>query len=71
VTIPPSPVEARQLRTANGPAGLRRDELAVIELLRQRGRAEPLKAAADGAAEQAQETVVEPLAAPANSRRSA
>ena len=43
VTIPPTPGETRQLRTANGKPGLRRDELAVIELLRKRGRAEPLK----------------------------
>ena len=43
VTIPPTPGEVRQLRTTGGPPGLRRDELAVVELLRQRGRAEPLK----------------------------
>jgi DNA topoisomerase I len=49
VTIPPTPVDVRQLRTSGGPAGLRRDEVAVIELLRQRGKAEPLKPAADPA----------------------
>src|SRR5437868_2371275 len=49
VTIPPTPVDVRQLRTSGGPAGLRRDEVAVIELLRQRGKAEPLKPAADAA----------------------
>jgi len=47
VTIPPTPGEVRQLRTSGGPAALRRDELAVIELLRQRGKMEPLKPATD------------------------
>lgn len=47
ITIPPTPGEARQLRTTGSPAALRRDELAVIELLRQRGKAEPLKPVAD------------------------
>jgi DNA topoisomerase-1 len=50
VTIPPTPVDVRQLRTSGGPPGLRRDEVAVIELLRQRGKAEPLKPVADPAA---------------------
>ena len=45
ITIPPTPGGTRQLRTTNGPAGLRRDEVAVIELLRQRGKSEPLKLA--------------------------
>ena len=43
VTIPPTPGDSRQLRTSGRPAALRRDELAVIELLRQRSKAEPLK----------------------------
>jgi DNA topoisomerase I len=47
VTIPATAGEARQLRTTGSPAALRRDELAVIELLRQRGKAEPLKPATD------------------------
>jgi DNA topoisomerase-1 len=50
VTIPPTPVDVRQLRTSGGPPGLRRDEVAVIELLRQRGKAEPLKPVVDPAA---------------------
>ena len=45
VTIPPPAAEVRQLRTTGSPAALRRDELAVIELLRQRSKAEPLKPA--------------------------
>ena len=45
ITIPPTPGGARQLRTTNGPAGLRRDEVSVIELLRVRGKSEPLKPA--------------------------
>jgi DNA topoisomerase-1 len=47
VTIPPTPVDVRPLRTPSGHAALRRDEVAVIELLRQRGRPEALKAAED------------------------
>jgi DNA topoisomerase-1 len=48
VTIPPTPDgDARPLRTTNGPAGLRRDEIAVIELLRERGKTEPLKLASE------------------------
>ena len=47
ITIPPTPGEARQLRTTNGPAALRRDEVAVIELLRQRGKGESLKPAGE------------------------
>lgn len=43
VTIPPTPGEVRQLRTSGGAPGLRRDELLVVELLRKRGRGEPLK----------------------------
>jgi DNA topoisomerase I len=47
VTIPPTPADVRPLRTSGGRASLRRDEVSVIELLRQRGRSEPLKTAAD------------------------
>ena len=48
VTIPPTPDgDTRQLRNVNGPAALRRDEVAVIELLRERGRTEPLKVASE------------------------
>src|SRR5689334_10538172 len=48
VTIPPTGDDnTRQLRTENGPAGLRRDEIAVIEMLRQRGKTEPLKLASE------------------------
>jgi hypothetical protein len=48
VTIPPTPDgDARPLRTTNGPAALRRDEIAVIELLRERGKTEPLKLASE------------------------
>jgi DNA topoisomerase-1 len=48
ITIPPTPDDgARQLRTTNGPAALRRDEVAVIEMLRVRGKTEPLKLASD------------------------
>ena len=43
VTIPPLPPDQGQRRTGNGPAALRRDELAVIALLGQRAKAEPLK----------------------------
>lgn len=43
VTIPPTPSDVRPLRTSGSPAALRRDEVAVVELLRKRGRAEPLK----------------------------
>lgn len=49
VTIPPTPGDARQLRSSGRPAALRRDELAVIELLRQRSKAEPLKPVEDPA----------------------
>jgi len=68
VTIPPTPDDARQLRTVNGPAALRRDELAVIELLRQRAKSEPLKPAPDP--QQAAETTGE-IEPPTSSRRSA
>jgi DNA topoisomerase-1 len=47
VTIPPTPSDVRQLRASGNPAALRRDEYAVIELLRQRARSEPLKPAND------------------------
>ena len=47
ITIPPTPSDVRPLRTSGSPAALRRDEVAVVELLRKRGRAEPLKAAID------------------------
>ncbi|HEY7236025.1 MAG TPA: hypothetical protein VH539_17840 [Gemmatimonadaceae bacterium] len=50
VTIPPTP-EMRELRSAGGRAALRRDEVAVVGLLRERGKAEPLKLASDDAAE--------------------
>jgi DNA topoisomerase-1 len=71
ITIPPTPGNARQLRSSNGPAALRRDELAVVELLRQRGKAEPLKSSPDAPAEQITTTVVEPMIPPNGSRRSA
>jgi DNA topoisomerase-1 len=45
ITIPPTPSDVRPLRTSGSPAALRRDEVSVVELLRKRGRAEPLKAA--------------------------
>jgi hypothetical protein len=45
ITIPPTPIDVRPLRTSGSPAALRRDEVAVVELLRKRGRAEPLKPA--------------------------
>lgn len=45
ITIPPTPSDVRPLRTTGSPAALRRDEVAVVELLRKRGRAEPLKPA--------------------------
>jgi DNA topoisomerase-1 len=45
ITIPPTPSDVRPLRTNGSPAALRRDEVAVVELLRKRGRAEPLKPA--------------------------
>jgi DNA topoisomerase-1 len=51
VTIPPTPGDLRQLRTSGGKPGLRRDELAVIDLLRKRGRAEPLKPVVESSAE--------------------
>ena len=43
VTIPPAPAGVRQLRSTGGRAALRRDELAVIELLGPRAKMEPLK----------------------------
>ena|SRR5690242_5125936 len=43
ITIPPTPSDVRPLRTSGSPAALRRDEVAVVELLRSRGRTEPLK----------------------------
>ena len=58
ITIPPTPSDVRPLRTSGSPAALRRDEVAVVELLRNRGKAEPLKptmedsASADQATEQ-------------------
>jgi DNA topoisomerase-1 len=72
VTIPPTPGNARQLRSANGPAALRRDEVAVIELLRQRGKAEPLKPAPDALTATPQDDLaIAPLNPAENSRRSA
>src|SRR5689334_18112074 len=54
ITIPPTPGNgARQLRTTNGPAALRRDEVSVVELLRVRGKSEPLKSATDEPVESA------------------
>ena len=50
VTIPPTP-EMRQLRSAGGRAALPRDEVAVVALLRLRGKAEPLKLASDDSGE--------------------
>lgn len=50
ITIPPTPSDVRPLRTNGSPAALRRDEVAVIELLRKRGRAEPLKPAIESRA---------------------
>jgi DNA topoisomerase-1 len=50
ITIPPTPSDVRPLRTTGGPAALRRDEVAVVELLRRRGRAEPLKPAIENRA---------------------
>jgi DNA topoisomerase-1 len=50
ITIPPTPSDVRPLRTNGSPAALRRDEVAVVELLRKRGRAEPLKAAIESRA---------------------
>ena len=48
ITIPPPPpVGTRQLRTTGGRAALRRDEMAVIELLGPRAKTEPLKAATE------------------------
>jgi len=45
ITIPPTPSDVRPLRSSGSPAALRRDEVAVVELLRNRGKAEPLKPA--------------------------
>jgi DNA topoisomerase IB len=53
VTIPPTPSDVRPLRTSGNPAALRRDEYAVIELLRQRAKAEPLKPASDSSSRDA------------------
>jgi len=50
ITIPPTPNDVRPLRTSGSPAALRRDEVAVVELLRKRGRAEPLKPATESRA---------------------
>jgi DNA topoisomerase-1 len=47
VTIPPRPSDDSERRVYGSPAALRRDELAVIEMLRQRGKAEPLKLIGD------------------------
>lgn len=45
ITIPPTPSDVRPLRSSGSPAALRRDEVAVVELLRRRGKPEPLKPA--------------------------
>ena len=50
ITIPPTPSDVRPLRANGSPAALRRDEVAVIELLRKRGKAEPLKPAIEDSA---------------------
>ena len=47
VTIPPRPSDGSERRVYGSPAALRRDELAVIEMLRQRGKSEPLKLIGD------------------------
>ena len=47
ITIPPTPSDVRPLRASGSPAALRRDEVAVVELLRRRGKAEPLKPAVE------------------------
>ena len=47
ITIPPTPSDVRPLRSSGSPAALRRDEVAVVELLRNRGKAEPLKPATE------------------------
>jgi DNA topoisomerase-1 len=47
ITIPPTPNYVRPLRTSGSPAALRRDEVSVVELLRRRGKAEPLKPAVE------------------------
>jgi DNA topoisomerase-1 len=64
VTIPPLPPDDGERRQGNGPAALRRDELAVVALLMQRAKAEPLKLVAEPVLPAA------PLLAP-GSRRSA
>jgi len=43
ITIPQTPSDVRPLRATGNPAALRRDEVAVVELLRKRGKGEPLK----------------------------
>ena len=48
VTIPPLPPDDGRRRQGNGPAALRRDELAVIALISQRAKAEPLKLLGEG-----------------------
>lgn len=50
ITIPPTPSDVRPLRSSGSPAALRRDEVAVIELLRKRGKGEPLKPAIEDSA---------------------
>lgn len=56
VTIPPLPPGWGERRVpGGGPAALRRDELAVVALLRERSRSEPLKLV-EPAAESARET---------------
>lgn len=47
ITIPPTPSDVRPLRSSGSPAALRRDEVAVVELLRKRGKGEPLKPAVE------------------------
>jgi len=50
ITIPPRPSDDSERRVYGSPAALRRDELAVIDMLRRRGKAEPLKLVGDVAA---------------------
>lgn len=69
-TIPPTP-DARQLRSTGRQAALRRDELAVIDLLRQRSKAEPLKQVSEAQTDEPTPDVATPLVPPGNSRRSA
>jgi DNA topoisomerase-1 len=59
VTIPPLPVEGPEHRKYGSPAALRRDELAVIEMLRQRAKAEPLKLLGAAAGDESDAAAIE------------